>query len=144
MAMYKPLILMPLLICASPALAQQPLPQLPPELTDPATVARVANSAQAVTDALLNVRIGDVRAAVEGRDATPAERRMTIGDMARRDDPDFDRHLHQDIARGGSRVQQSMRAVNEALPAVMQALADAQRSIDRALANLPDPTYPRR
>jgi hypothetical protein len=144
MAMHKIVILMPLLICASPAFAQQPMPQLPPELTDPTTVARVADTAQAVTDALLNVRVGDVRAAVEGREATPVERRMTVGDLARRDDPDFDRRLHQDIARGGARVQQSMRAVNQALPAVMQALLDAQRSIDRAVANLPDPTYPRR
>jgi hypothetical protein len=142
--MHKIVILMPLLICAAPALAQQPLPPLPPQLTDPTTVARVADTAQAVTDALLNMRVGDVRAAVEGRQPTPAERRMTVGDLARRDDPDFDRHLHQDIARGGARVQQSMRAVNQALPAVMQALVDAQRSIDRAIANLPDPTYPRR
>jgi hypothetical protein len=144
MAMHKTLLLMPLLICASPAFAQQAPSQLPPVLTDPATLGQVTDTAQAVTDALLNVRVGEVRAAVEGRQATSTERRMTVGDLARRDDPDFDRHLHENIARGRARVQQSMRAVNEALPAVMQALTDAQRSIERAVANLPDPSYPRR
>jgi hypothetical protein len=37
-----------------------------------------------------------------------------------------------------------MQAVNRALPALMQSLEQAQQSIERAVANLPDPSYPRR
>ena len=37
-----------------------------------------------------------------------------------------------------------MQALNRALPAMMQGLDEAQQAIDRAVANMPDPTYPRR
>jgi len=41
-------------------------------------------------------------------------------------------------------VARSMNAVNQAVPAMNQALSQAQQAIERAVANLPDPTYPRR
>jgi len=141
--MRKILIVLPLALCASPALAQA-APQLPPELTDPATVHQLAGTLESLTHALMNVRIGDAKAALEGRDATPRERNMTVGDLARRDDPNFERHMHQQIATIEPQVQRGVQAMNRALPAVMQSLDDAQRAVDRALANMPDPTYPRR
>ena len=137
------LIVAPLLLCASPAFAQQP-PQVPPRIADPAVADRLANAAQAVSDALLNIPVGDLKAAAEGRRATPYEKRMTVRDLARRDDPDFDRKLQRQIAEARPVVRQSMKAFNESLPAVMQSLQQAQRSLERALANLPDPTYPQR
>ena len=124
--------------------AQPVAPQLPPVLTDPASAQRLTGVLDAITDAVLSMRVGEVRAAVEGRDATPQERAMTVRDMARRDDPDFDRHLHGKLASVGPTIQQSAQAVNRALPQVMRSLDDVQRSIERAVANLPDPTYPRR
>jgi hypothetical protein len=141
--MPKSLIILPFLLCASPALAQA-APQLPPELTDPATAQRVTGALQAVSNALLDMRVGGVRAAIEGRDASPAERNTTVRDLARRHDPDFDRRLHQQIADAGPKLQQGMQAVNRALPEVMRSLGDVQQSLERAVANLPDPTYPQR
>jgi hypothetical protein len=141
--MLKKLLLIPLVLSASPAVAQR-APQLPPELTDPATAQRLSGAMQAISDAMLDVRIGEVRAALEGRPATPAERNMTVRDMARRDDPDFDRHLHHKLAKIGPTMQRSMAAINEALPVIMRDLSDAQHSLERAVSNLPDPTYPRR
>jgi len=82
--MRKSLFLLPLLLSASPALAQQ-APQLPRELTDPATAARLAGTVHALTYALLNMRVGEIQAAVEGRQATPEERNLTVGDIARRE-----------------------------------------------------------
>jgi len=137
------LIVAPLLLCASPAFSQQPQ-QVTPPIADQAVADRVANAAQAVSDAFLNIPVGDLKAAAEGRRATPYEKRMTVGDLARRDDPDFDRKLHQQIAEARPMVRQSMKALNESLPAVMQSLEQARRSLERALANLPDPTYPQR
>ena len=99
---------------------------------------------QGLSQALLDLRVGEVRAALEGRQASPAEKRMTVRDMARRDDPNFDRHVQQDIANVRPLVRQSMTAVNQALPAMMQGLAQAQQALERAVANMPDPTYPRR
>jgi hypothetical protein len=52
--------------------------------------------------------------------------------------------MHQQIATIEPQVQRGVQAMNRALPAVMQSLEDAQRAVDRALANMPDPTYPRR
>ena len=140
--MHKSLILLPLLLCATSALAQ-PASQLPPQLTDPALPDRLADTVQAVSDAVLNIRVGALEAAAEGRHATPAEKRMTVRDLARRDDPDFDRKLHQQIAEAKPMVRQGIKALNESLPAVMQSLQQAQQSLERALATLPDPTYPK-
>ena len=64
--------------------------------------------------------------------------------MARRDDPDFDRHFQQRIASVGPTMQRSMQALNQALPVMMKGLKDAEKSLDRAVANMPDPTYPKR
>jgi hypothetical protein len=142
--MRKILLALPLLLCAGPAFAQEAPPQLPRELTDPATVQKLAGTMQVLSHALLNVKVGELRAALEGREATAQERNMTVGDLARRKDPDFDRHLQQQVASVGPKVQQSMQALNRSLPEVMRGLRDAQKSLERAVANLPDPTYPQR
>ena len=141
--MHKSLIILPLLIAATPV-AAQPAPQLPPELTDPRTAQKLANAMQALSTALLNVRVGEVKAALEGREASARERTITVGDLARRDDPDFDRHMQQRVASVGPMMQQGIRTINQALPAMMKGLHDAEKSLDRAISNLPDPTYPTR
>jgi hypothetical protein len=88
--------------------------------------------------------VGELGAAVEGREATPAERNVTIGDMVRRKDPNFDRDVAREVATVGPKIQRSMQALSRTLPRVMRDVEDAQRSIDRAVSNLPDPTYPQR
>jgi hypothetical protein len=90
--MRKIIFLLPLLLRAAPAAAQPAPIQLPPELTDPATMQRLAGAMQALSQAFLNVKVGGVQAALEGREATPQENNLTVGDMARRKDPNFDRH----------------------------------------------------
>jgi hypothetical protein len=142
--MRKNLIALLLLLIASPALAQEAPPQLPPELTDPATVHRLAGTLQALSQALLDLKVGEVRAGLEGRTATPAERNLTVRDMARQKDPDFDRHLQQKIASAGPQIERNMVAMQRALPQMMRSLHDVQKSLERAMANMPDPTYPRR
>ena len=139
----RKILLLPLLFVASPALAQA-APVLPPEVADPATVHQLFGAIDQLSHALMGVRIGEAKAALEGRDATPRERNQTIGDLARRDDPNFERHMHQQIASIEPQAQRGVQAVNRALPAIMQSLDDAERAIDRAVANMPDPTYPRR
>lgn len=151
--MPKTLILLPLLLCASPALAQAGAGADPAEprvlrvthdLTDPAAMEHLAMKLEALSEALLNVPVGDVKAAVEGHPASAAERSMTVGDMIRRHDPDFDRKVARQMAETGPRIRQSMKAVHEALPAIMHAINEAQQAVDRATANMPDPSYPKR
>ena len=143
--MRKILFVLPLLVTAAPAYAGPP-PQvrIPPELTDPETIMDMWIAAQNLSDAIFNIHVGEVKAAVEGHDPTPADRRLTVRDLVRKQDPNFDRDLHQRLANAGPEVLRGMAAVNRALPAVKQAISDAQVSFDRISANLPDPTYPQR
>ena len=141
--MRKILIALPLLLASTTALAE-PAPQLPPELTDPATVQKLTNSMQALSSAFLNLRVGEVTAALEGRIATPEERNLTVGDLARRDDPDFDRHFHDQMTTVGPTMQRSIKAMNKALPEITRDLKDVRKSLERAIANMPDPNYPKR
>ncbi|HEX6741720.1 MAG TPA: hypothetical protein VF079_08005 [Sphingomicrobium sp.] len=145
------LILLPLLLSASPAFAQTPAPapaQTPQEmqrvLNDPVMADRLANVMQALSKAFLELPVGEVQAAVEGRKPTAAERRMTVRDLGRRDDPNFDRNFRQQMANAKPMVQHSMRALSEALPGMMKGMQDAQQSLERAMSNMPDPTYPKR
>lgn len=150
--MRKTLFLLPLLLVTSPALAQSATPDdsaeprlihVPHELTDPAAVDRFALKVEALSQALLNLPVGDIKAAAEGHAASPAERRMTVGDVIRRHDPDFDRKIARQMAETGPKIRQSLKAVHEALPAMIHAINEAQQAVDRVAANMPDPTYPR-
>ena len=144
--MRKSLIILPLLWCASPALAQDPSAEIkvPRELTDPATANKLAKTMDGLTNALLDLKVGEIQAAVEGRKPTPAERKLTVRDIERRKDPNFERNVRRQVAEAGPKIAQGMQALSDALPAVMKALDDASRAIDRAAANMPDPTYPKR
>jgi len=145
--MRKILIFLPLLLVASPALSQ-PAPsdtaQIERVLNDPAMADRLTNVMQVMSKAFLDLPAGEVQAALEGRPATPAEKRMTVRDIGRRDDPNFDRNFQRQIAQSGPVIRQGMHAMSEALPAMMQGLAQAQHALERAAANMPDPTYPKR
>jgi hypothetical protein len=144
--MRKSLIVFSMLWFASPALAQDRSTEIkvPRELTDPAMADRLSKTMQDMTDALLDLKVGRIQAAAEGREATPQERRLTVRDIERRKDPNFDRNVRRQVAEAGPKIAQGMKALSDALPAVMKALDDASRAIDRAASNMPDPTYPRR
>jgi hypothetical protein len=142
--------ILPLALVASPALAQpQPASQpeqvnVPPELTDPATADRLGGMMKALSKAFVNLPVGEIEAAAEGRPATQADRRRTIGDLGRKHDPNFDRNLDRDIDASRGAVQASMKAFTAALPALNKSIAEARRAIEQATANLPSPLYPKR
>ncbi|MEO8175915.1 MAG: hypothetical protein ABI626_04565 [Sphingomicrobium sp.] len=151
------LMVVPLLLAASPALAQpvspatRPAPIAPPEtivvppqLTDPATVDRIGGMMQAMSKALLNLPVGEIEAAAQGRPATRADRARTIRDIGRATDPDFERNLDRQLADSRIAVQAGIKAVAAALPAVIKDLTDAGHEIEKATANLPSPNYPKR
>jgi hypothetical protein len=144
------IILLPLALCAAPAVAQ-PVPeadqqavQVPPELTDPAIAGRLTDAMQSLSQALLDLHVGRIQATLEGRKATTAERNLTLREVERRKDPNFERNLDQRIAAARPKIEQGIRAMNQALPEMSEDLQRAQRAIERATANMPDPNYPRR
>jgi hypothetical protein len=149
----RPLLaFLPLALCAAPALAQtsaapapaRPQAEVQRALNDPAMADRLANMMQALSKAFLNLPVGEVQAAVEGRAPTAAEKKLTVRDLGRRDDPNFERNLERQVARSGPMIRQSMKVLSDSIPAMMKSLEDVQESIERAAANMPDPTYPRR
>ncbi len=142
------LIALPLVLCASPALAQT-APPPPPSveaqeiqrvLNDPAMVERMTNVMQALSKAFLDMPVGGIEAAVEGRQATPAERRRRVRDI----EPGIGRDVQAQVAQAKPMVQQSMKALSDSLPSMMNGLKQVQESLERAAANMPDPTYPKR
>ena len=128
---------------ASPATAQT-APAIPPELSDPAMADKLGRVMQSLSNAFLNLPVGEVEAAIEGRPATPADRRTTVRDLGRRDDPDFDRHVQQQIAGSRETMRAGMTAMKTALPAIMKGLNEARDGVEKALENMPSPTYPAR
>ena len=136
-------------LVASPALAQQTAPaaeeiQIPPELTDPQMAGRLADMMQVLSKALLNMPVGEIQAAAEGREATAQEKNVTVRELGRKDDPNFERNFDRQIAQSRPVMQAAMRALASALPAMMKGMAEARDELERATANIPRPDYPKR
>jgi hypothetical protein len=139
------LVLLPLAACAAPALAQPAAPpatqlQVPPEITDPATAARLVDAMKSLSKALLDLPVGEVRAAIEGRKPTATDRTLTV----RKETGLSEQQLHARTEAARPMLEQSTKAMAQALPQMMQSLAGIQQTLDRAMANMPDPNYPKR
>jgi hypothetical protein len=89
---------------------------------------------------VLDLPVGQIEAAAEGRPATEADRRRTVRDVA----GVTDRQVQHQIAVSGPKIQAAVEALQKSLPAVSRALSDAQTEIERAVANMPRPDYPKR
>lgn len=141
------LLAVPVALVAAPVAAQPAPPpeqvQIPGELTDPAMADKLTKVLQGLSKAFMELPVGEVQAAVEGREATADEKRMTVRDLGRRGDPQFDRKLERQIAQSKPMIEHSMKALSKALPAMTKALSEVARQMDRATANMPRPDYPR-
>jgi hypothetical protein len=138
------LLAIPAALAAAPAVAAQPSQDgpiaIPPELADPAFIDRIARMSDALSKALVDLPVGEIEAAAEGRPVTDADRQRTVGDVARISSSDVER----EIAEARPKVQAATQAFARALPAITRALSEAADEIQRATANMPRPDYPRR
>lgn len=136
-------------LAAHPAAAQQvqapapAAPQLPRELTDPAMADRLARVMQALSKSFLELPVGEIAAAAEGREPTAADRKRTVRSEGRAGDPDFDRKFEGQIAHSKPMMQAAMKAMAAALPAMMEGMGKARDELDKAVSNLPSPNYPK-
>ena len=76
------LLTLGLALIAAPAVAA-PQPEeirIPPELTDPQLIERLTNMTDTLSRALLELPVGEIEAAAEGRPVTDADRRRTVRD----------------------------------------------------------------
>ena len=134
-----------LVVLASPATAQTAAPppetvQLPPELTDMRWTDRLSDTMVAMSKAFLNLPVGEVEAAIEGRQPTASDKRRTL----RNETGMSERDVRDQIDAARPAMQAGMKAFVAAIPAMMKGLSDAQREMERATANLPRPDYPKR
>jgi len=136
------MVILPLMLAATPAAAAPAAPQLPPELSDPAMADKLGRMAGALTKALMDLPIGELEAAVEGRPATPADKAKRVRDSV--GGPEAEQRVQAEVAQSGRQLQAMTKALVASLPAVMAALDQAEKQLERAAANIPDPTYPRR
>jgi len=131
-------LILPLALVAGPALAA-PV-QVPPQLSDPALADRMTDAMHAMSSALLNLPVGEIEAAAQGRAPTPTDRTRTVRSETGLNEPELGRQID------GSRVaiQQGVKAMAQALPKIARALEDAKRQMETATANMPRPDYPKR
>ena len=137
--MRSTLLMLPLLLCATPAFAQAPPAQVPPQVTDPATVETLTTAMDALADSFLKLPIGELQAAMEGRQPTAADKRKTVRSETRMSE----RELRQRLEQAKPMIRQGMRQLAAALPAMMKSMEEVERAVERAATNLPDPTYPK-
>ena len=137
------LMLAPLALAASPALAQQAEPagpSIPPELSDPRNADKLVDVLKVLSGAFLELPVGEVEAALAGRQPTAQDRKRTV----RNETKMSERQLQQQIEQSRPMMQASMKALMAALPAMMKGMAEAGKELEKATTNLPSPTYPKR
>ena len=137
------LIALPLLLTPMPAMAApKNAPPVPPEFSDPAMADHLGKMAGALTKALMDMPVGELEAAAQGRQPTAADRSRRVRD--RLGGPNAEREVEAKVAASGRQMQAMGQALAASLPSIMASLENAEREIERATANLPDPTYPKR
>lgn len=133
---------------AAPAAAEPSLDEAVAEaqrlLDDPRHAETLQSMIDALSGAMLDVKVGEIQAAAQGRAATPAEKNLTVRDVAGKGDPQFEAKLKQKMAQSAPALRQSMRALSASLPALAKSVEQLGKSMERLGANLPDPTYPKR
>lgn len=100
-------------------------------------VEEMAATMDHVAGAVLDVPIGPLVDAIERADPyrrgyRRGPRERTLGDLARRDDPYFEERLRDTIYRATADVAVTMERVAVAAPEMRRALADIERSVERA------------
>ena len=146
------LLLLPVALLAGPALSQaRPATAAPADtaavtqaLNDPATADKLARMMQVLSKAFLELPVGELEAAAEGRAVTPADRKRTLREVGRGDNPNFEQDLQAELAGSRATLQASMKALATALPSMMKGLSEAGREMEKAVENMPRPNYPNR
>ncbi|CAM3135615.1 hypothetical protein SPAN111604_05620 [Sphingomonas antarctica] len=94
---------------------------------DPSTARQVMGAVEAVTDAMLDVRIDGIRRAADPSARDNGDR--TIGDLMARRDPAYREHIRQDMTRAAGAAVRAGRTAT----AVQAAANDFARKIEHAL-----------
>ncbi len=135
------LLVAPLALISAPAAAQSAaeVPEIPKEMFHPQLTDRLVDALQVLSKTMLDMPIGEVQAAIEGREPTAADKRRTVRSETRMSE----RQLSQQIDAARPQMKAAMKAMSAALPAMMKGMAEAGRELEKATANMPQPGYPK-
>ena len=136
------LLALPLALAPMPASAAPADSRIPPELSDPAMADKLGRMMGSLTKALMDMPIGELEASVQGREPTAADRNKRVRDSI--GGPDAEKQVEAEIAASGRQMQAMTKALVASLPTIMASLEGVEKELERATANLPDPTYPKR
>lgn len=92
------------------------------------------------TDAALDLDVGPLLDALHPY--SPRGRRMTLRELGRRDDPDFERKLRRSIYRGSARAAATLDALANAAPSIRQSLRQMEAAIAGAVIEARRPLPP--
>jgi len=136
-------IALPLMLAPLPAIAAPPqASQIPPELSDPAMADKLTRMLVPLSRALMDMPVGEIEAAAQGREPTAADRAKRVRDEI--GGPEEQRQIEAGIAAAGPKMQAMQKALVASLPALLSAFDGVEKQLERATANIPDPTYPKR
>jgi hypothetical protein len=136
------LLALPLALAAVPAAAAPTDLRMPPELSDPAMADKLGRMMGSLTKVLMEMPIGELEASVQGREPTAADKNKRVRDAI--GGPGAEKLVEAQVAASGRQMQAMTKALVASLPAMMASLEGVERELERATANLPDPTYPQR
>jgi hypothetical protein len=125
-----------LLIAAASALAAVPASAQPPRPSE--QIQDYAPAIDRAADAMLNLDLGPILDAV---DPYRPHYRRTMRDMARRNDPDFERRMHATIYGTAATMGRAADAFAAAEPALRRAITQFERDMAAAMA-VPPPYRP--
>jgi hypothetical protein len=129
----------PLLLASTAALAapREPNPriEIPPEMTDPQFIQRLMDMSDALSKAFLDLRVGEIEAAAEGRQPTAEDRNRTVGQVVRISPQELDRQ----IAEARPQVEAATQAFVRELPKITRSLSKAAKALQQAADNMPRP-----
>lgn len=108
---------------------------------DAGEIQEMGEVAARATDAILDVPIGPLREAIEGRRLDPRERQETLGDHAAKDDPYFRERMRDQIAVASVAMGALAERMAVLTPVLRDTIEDAARRVEDAARGLPPYDY---
>lgn len=106
-------------------------------LPDPAEMKAMGEVAARAMDAMMDVPIGPLREAVEGRKLSPRERAETIGDQARREDPYFRERMRDQIGLATVAMGTLAEQMATIAPVLRRTLEEVEQRFEEAMRTAP-------